>query len=392
MDSTSKIERYEQFLAQDPDNFHLLISLGDMYHASGRFEDARRCFIKAADLPGGNLNVARSRMAAVAMSQGRTVIAAQAFEQLISDGDRSPILYLNLAICYFANSAFDQARATFESLVQVSELSRQAEFYLASIDDVEDNTELALQRIERLLQDGDETYLRAYRATLMYSLGNNLGAIEEANKILADDPNSVDAWSVLGAMWVESLELDRAKEAFERMVRLAPGDARGVHGLGLVLMQNLVLDEAIDHFKSAVELLPDSSMMLMSLAWAYFCDKQYGESEATFRQVLEVNSSSGEAWGGVACSLVGAGKLDAAEDAAKRAARLEKDAFATLFARSLIMKCKGKDEMATKVLASVFEQEVRPGEERYIDLIEKDLLKKNLSVKALVTGGDQNDG
>jgi len=392
MDSISKIQRYEQFLAQDPENFHLLISLGDLYHESGRFEDARRCFIRAVDLPDSNLNVARSRMAAVAMSQGRTALAAQAFEQLIMDGDRDPVLFLNLGICYFANSNFAQSRATLESLLSVPQVSRDAEFYLASIDDVEDNTELALQRIEALLKSGDEIHLRAYRATLMYSLGNHLGAIEEANKILAENPNSVDAWSVLGAMWVESLELDRAKDAFERMVRLAPGDARGVHGLGLVEMQNLELPAAIEHFTSAVSLLPDSSMMLMSLAWAYFCDKQYASAEETFRQVLEVNASSGEAWGGVACSLVGAGNLPAAEDAAKRAARLEKDAFATLFARSLILKCKGKEEMATKVLSSVFEQEVRPGGERYIDLIEKDLLKKNVSLKSLTKSADRHDG
>lgn len=391
MELLSKIERYEQFLAQDPDNFNLLITLGDLYHGSGRFDRARQCFLRAGKVREDAPGIARSRLASLSMSMGRTREAAQVYEQLIIEGDSDPVLYLNLAICYFAHSAFQRARATFESLLDVVSVSRSAEFYLASIDDVEDNTELALERINRLLKAGDEIYLRAYRATLLYSLGNNTGAVEEANKILNENPNSVDAWSVLGAMWLESLDLERAKDAFDRMVRLAPGDARGVHGLGLIAMQDLRLADAISHFEESVELLPDSSMMLMSLAWAHFCNKDYSNAESVFRQVIEINSSSGEAWGGVACALVGAGQLKSAEEAAKKAARLEKDAFSTLFAKSLILKCKGRDEMATKVLAAVFEQEVRPGSERYVDLIEKDLRKKNLSLKSLSKVGDLDD-
>lgn len=379
----TQIEKYETYLSADPKNSQLLITLGDMYHSSGKFSLAKDCYLKAS-VCAEDATIAQARMGNLLLSMGYTLDALDVFKKLITDGENDPVIYHNLAVCLFSHSDFERARQTFESLVGVELVSRSAEFYLASIDETEDKPELALERIERLLEAEDELYLRGYRAVLLYSLGNVTEAIAEAKRVIAENPNNADSWSVMATLHTEQLNHDDALFCLNKIVELAPGDARGWHGLGLIELQKRNMDAAIENFEKAVSVLPDSSMMLMSLAWAHFCNQAYGKAEQEFRKVIKVNANFGEAWGGLACSLVPQNKIPEAEKSSRKATLLDKNGFSTLFARSLLLKVKGKDEVANKVLESVFEQEVRPGEKRYIDLIEEDLQSNNISLQSLM--------
>lgn len=383
-----KIETYEGYLSSDPENAQLLITLGDMYHATGRFSLAKDCYLKASVSDVDN-TIAQARMGNLLLSMGRTLDAFEVFKKLISEGDNDPVIYHNLGVCLFSHSDFERARQTFESLINVTEVARSAQFYLASIDETEDKPELALERIERLLEAESELYLRGYRAVLLYSLGNTNEAISEAKRVIAENPNNADSWSVMATIHTEQLKHDDALFCLNKIVELAPGDARGWHGLGLIELQKRNMEGAIEYFEKAVSVLPDSSMMLMSLAWAHFCNEAYQAAEHAFNKVIKVNANFGEAWGGLACSLVPQNKIQEAEKASRKATRLDKNGFSSLFARSLLLKVKGKDEIANKVLENVFEQETRPGEKRYIDLIEEDLQSNNISLQSLMMNANK---
>lgn len=385
-----KINLYESYLCEDPKNPQLLILLGDMYHKLGKFSLAKTCYTNAIEVQ-KNSNSAKSRLGNLSLSMGQTRLAERIYIELIDSGERDPVLYHNLAICLFTHGQYEQARQTFSSLNGLPSVSRSAQYYLASIDETLDMPEKALDRINTLLEDGDEVYLRGYRALLLYSLGQIETAITQAKTILAEHPNNVDAWSVLTNMHIESLNHDDAEKCVQKLIELAPGDARGWHGLGMISMQKRDMDKAIKYFKRAIDVLPDSSMMLMSLAWAYFCAEQYEQSEKSFNAVLEINTNFGEAWGGLACSLVAQHKIDEGQKASRKATALDKNGFASLFARSLLFKVKGKDEVAVDLLAGVLEQEVRPGQEKYIELIERELNRNNTSIKAIAGLESDND-
>lgn len=385
-----KIELYESYLSEDPKNPQLLILLGDLYHAVGRFSLAKTCYSNAIEYQAGS-NSAKSRLGNLYLSMGQTRIAERSFIELIDSGEKDPVVYHNLAICFFIHGQYEKARQTFESLKNVPSVSRSSNYYLASIDETLDMPEKALERINLLLKEADEVYLRGYRASLLYSLDQVDIAISEAKVIVAEYPNNADSWSVLGSMYIESLEHDEAEKCIQKLIELAPGDARGWHGLGMIFLQKRDMNNAVKYFKRAIEALPNSSMMLMSLAWAYFCAEQYGESEKTFQAVLEINTNFGEAWGGLACSLIPQNKIESAQKASRKASALDKKGFASLFAKSLLLKIKGKDKVAVDLLSGVLEQEVRPGQSTYIELIERDLSRHNTSIKAIAAMDIDND-
>ncbi|MEY8195175.1 MAG: tetratricopeptide repeat protein [Cycloclasticus sp.] len=378
-----RIEKLESYLSEDSENPQLLISLGDVYHLSGKFSLAKTCYLKATSFEEGS-SIARSRMGSLLLSTGKTLDAFEVFQSLISEGENDPVLFHNLAICLFTHSDFERARQTFESLVDVPEVSRSSEFYIASIDDTEDKPELALRRINRLLESGEELYLRGYRTVLLYTLGSVGEAVSEAKRVLADNSNNADAWSVMATLYTEQLKHDDAQRCLQKIIELAPGDARGWHGLGLIELQKRNMGEAISYFEKAISVLPDSSMMLMTLAWAHFCQQNYLAAEQTFNRVIKVNANFGEAWGGLACSLVPQNKIKEAGAASRKASALDKHGFSSLFAKSLLLKVKGKDEIASKLLESVLDQEVRQGGQKYIDLVEQDLMSKNISMQSLM--------
>ena len=46
VEKEEKIRRFESYIKTDPENELLWINLGDLYHESGRFDEAIACFEK----------------------------------------------------------------------------------------------------------------------------------------------------------------------------------------------------------------------------------------------------------------------------------------------------------------------------------------------------------
>lgn len=380
----AKIQKYEEYLLSDPDNPYLLITLGDSYHKAGQFSLAETCYVRAKEFS-DKPDVLVSRIGNLKLSQGDTEGALIEFERLIASGDNSPVLFHNIGVCLFAKSDFESAKNTFESLVNVDEVARSSEFYLASIDDTLDKPQEALKRIDKLLKEGNELFIRGYRAVLLYNVGQIENAIAEAKKILSEDSNNSDSWSVMGTMHLERAETENAKICFQRIIDLSPGDARGWHGMGLVNINSKDFDEAISYFQKAVILLPNSCMMLMSLAWAYYCNEAYKESEEIFNKVLSINPNFAEAWGGLSCSLIAQGRIEEAEKANRKSQFLSKECFSGVFSKSILLKIKGKKLEAEKMMTGFLNQETRQGQKRFIDLIEDDIKRNNSKTHTLLS-------
>jgi len=383
----AKIERYEGFLTEDPDNTALLISLGDLYHQIGQFDKAANTYNSVLALDGQH-QIAASRKAGVLLSQGKLEEALAAYRTLQQTEKSDPVIELNAAICQFCLYQFDEAEAVFMRVTGNDGVGRTARFYMASIMQVRNKVSDALIQVEQLLSEQSEVYLVGYKSTLLYTLGRLDEAVHVAKQVLKDDSSNPDACSTLGTFYIENFEMEIAKPLFEKMTMRSPGDARGWHGLGLVAMLQGFMATAIELFEKSTRLLPKSAGMWTTLAWAYFNNKQYKEAEYAFERVIELNRNNPDGWGGYACALAMQTKLPEANKAADYAIRMDKHAFSAVFAKSLILALKGKKETAEKVLAALLEQPVRPDGEKAIELINRYMNKRNSEESALVTANN----
>ncbi len=98
------------------------------------------------------------------------------------------------------------------------------------------------------------------------------GRINEAISQLSTaaylDPRLVEAHNLLGVAYSQKGLQERAKESYERAVKIEPDDAQTLNNLGFSLYQNGNYRAAIDRLKRAVKLAPHDERILNNLGLA----------------------------------------------------------------------------------------------------------------------------
>jgi type IV pilus assembly protein PilF len=86
-----------------------------------------------------------------------------------------------------------------------------------------------------------------------YEMGNLGVALEEVRLALAADPNYVPAQNMAGLVYLELRDNAQAQSAFDRALRLAPGDPDVLHNYGWFLCQTGREDQSLQFFMRAAE-------------------------------------------------------------------------------------------------------------------------------------------
>lgn len=89
-------------------------------------------------------------------------------------------------------------------------------------------------------------------AAAYYELGNYAVALEELQIALDADSSYAPAYNMLGLTYMELRNNDRAQQAFDRALRLTPGDPDVNHNYGWFLCQSSRLQESLKYFADAV--------------------------------------------------------------------------------------------------------------------------------------------
>ncbi len=379
MSNQDKINRFLNYLESDPDNSALIVSIGDLYHASGQFEDAERFFKQALSL-GENRPVALGRLCNVLLSQNRPEEALKGYLELIRIGEDAPQLHHNIALCHLVQYRLDAAFDIFKALVDDSQSGHSAQFYLAVIHQIQGNLEEAFRIASDLVNRNNSAFYQGYLSTVHYARGSTDKAVGLAHKVLEADETNADAHSVLGTRHLELLDTRNASMYFNRITELFPADARGWHGLGMVDLQEGNTQGAIRLLHQASNLLPGNAGMRVSLAWAYYINHDFKTATLEFQSAIDENRNFAESWGGLSCSLLMQGNIQEAEHACETALKLDKSSFGGIFAKSLLLKHKGKDTYSVELLANMLDTPTRPGGDTFTEAVQQYLKLQQISL------------
>jgi type IV pilus assembly protein PilF len=94
--------------------------------------------------------------------------------------------------------------------------------------------------------------IRLELATGFYQQGNYAQALEELRSSLAIDPNLPQAYGMLGLVYMDMGDRQRAEESFQRAMRLAPDDSELLNNYGWFLCQTDRAPESIRYFNAAL--------------------------------------------------------------------------------------------------------------------------------------------
>lgn len=134
---------------------------------------------------------------------------------------------------------------------------------------------------------------------------NHLSEAEQiCNKLVAANPDDVDALYALGWIALCHEKVDIAVEKFRRVIDLQPGHGRAHYNLGTILMTSGRLTDAAEHFEAAVAADPGFSDAFCNLGSLRLIGGRIDEAIKNFRAAIDLTPDHADAHYGLANALV----------------------------------------------------------------------------------------
>jgi tetratricopeptide (TPR) repeat protein len=218
----------EHVVAVEPDNDAALTVGFDSASRIGK-NDLAKAFLDQLiiALPEGPATAARVfNFGVVENRAGKRDEAVRRFEQAITIDPTLGAAYTGLAALHLEAEEFDQALEISQRLLEIDEKNAEAlgiryEAFRRKGDEA--NMAAALEQ----LQSADpERIVAAFfqQGVLRFNEGNNEGAIEAFERVLAADPEYARAHYQLGRVFLSAGDLPRAKTELETFIAMAPDD------------------------------------------------------------------------------------------------------------------------------------------------------------------------
>ena len=199
---------------------------------------------------------------------------------------------INLAIPIKHIKPFIQKTTTFSfrKLLQQDKNSKEAmyyrgNFYLNGLGD----PNKAIDEFEKVLaQDPNFTLARYDLAAAYNNLGMEDEAIRQYEKTIKLQPNFPEALSNLGGYYFRSGKIERAKNLFEKAIKAYPNFIQALSNLGAVLNKLGQPEEAIPHLKKTLALSPEFAIAYFNLGNSQFVMNRFVEAQKSYERSIEM--------------------------------------------------------------------------------------------------------
>ncbi len=185
---------------------------------------------------------------------------------------------------------------------------------------------------------------------LLIQAKRHTAAVEAIERAISLDPNSPTFYSHLGAAYGDLGEHEQALRNLRKAVELAPDAATAHYNLGTALRNADQIEPAIESFRRSAALDPKASETHFNLANALRDLKHYGEAETSYRAALELRPGYIKALINLALVLNEVRKRDEAVDTLRKAVAFEpKHARAHLNLGSILRDAGRFDEAVAEL-------------------------------------------
>lgn len=356
--SAGQLDRFERFLAVDPANPHLLATAIDLSLAQGRLDTALKHAQSAIALRPNDLTF-MNRYGSVLIARGQLDEAQTVLEKLAAQTADVAVAF-NLALVYFRQGRYAQARSTFEPyLGQQGAAPAGVTLFVRTLHhlgDIENAVRVAAHYKAVCCRDAD--FLAA--AGLAYLDDDQLDAARHFSEAaLALGKRPLEALVVGGSVALARDDADAAKAFFNEALSVSPSDGRSWSGLGMASLLTGELGDARDQLQHAVEHMPAHIGSWHALGWCQIARGELADARETFDAALALDRNFGESHGGVAVVAALQGRNADAEASMQRALRLEPEGLSAKYAGMVLSGVTSDPEkfrtLALKIIST------RPG-------------------------------
>ena len=347
----SRFERLRDFVASDPSNLGLLADAAGAALDESLYPEAAEMVERHAAIappPPSLINV----LGLCALGEGRHADAARIFVSLLAETPGDAGLRYNLA---WANSRLGDHQAALDRLGDDIATPQAAALTVRSLHH--------LERLDEALALGDAWEGREGDADLWGALASAaLDAEDSARAARWADraQGSAEGLAAQGMLAMAEARTDEARDLFQRAVTLRSDSARGLLGLGSVLLGDGLPREAAARFDEAGGVFGDHLGTWIAAAWAWLIAGDAIAARKRFEHVLGLDDTFSEAHGGLAVIAAMAGQVEEARRGADIALRLDRQSLGGALARSLLLDQAGDPSTAARIRESALNAPIGP--------------------------------
>jgi tetratricopeptide (TPR) repeat protein len=158
-----------------------------------------------------------------------------------------------------------------------------------------------------------------------YSQGRLQQALERAEVLMQQFPNSSFLYNICGAVYKELGQLDASVEAYNKAIAIAPHDAEVYSNMGNALKEQGKLEEAIEAYNKALAIKPDYAEAYYNMGNALQDQGKLEEAIEAYNKALAIKPDNAEAYSNMGATLQEQGKLEEAIEAYNKALAIKPD-------------------------------------------------------------------
>jgi putative PEP-CTERM system TPR-repeat lipoprotein len=263
------IDSFNEVLRLDPRVVPAQLQLARLHLAGG---DAQRAVQLAQDAlrMDPQSGDARLLLAQGLLARGDPDRAQAALGPLLAESPTWPSPYVEAGRAALLQKDLAAAARAFSRALELDALSVDALAGLVTVDVVSGRSAEARTRIEqRLRRTPDDPDLLVLAARTYAALGDLPAAEGPLLRALQRDPTRLQAYGMLGGVYLNEGRLDEARTHFDAMAAREP-NATAAHTMVAVILQiQGRLPEAIARYRRAIELDSRAAVAANNLAWLY---------------------------------------------------------------------------------------------------------------------------
>ena len=266
---TEAITALQKVTRDEPGSARAFYYLGVAQDASGLPDSARESFTKALKLA-PQMGQAQAALAGLSAKTHQPDEAVKMADQAIGRNPRLASPYISKARALIDKGDRKQGATLLEEALKHDPASQSALAVLLKLSILEGNTAEVVKRIVELRDKNPQNaglwFLSALGQFSLKDLDKAEAGVRQAIKL---DPNTTDAYSLLGQIHMAKGANDQAKADFRSAIAASPRNTLNYGTLGTIYEKEGNWDEAKKLFQSAHDIDPASPFIADELAYLY---------------------------------------------------------------------------------------------------------------------------
>ncbi len=347
----SRAARLRVYLASDPSNIDLALALGEELVLDGQAGEAIELL---ASHPSSTKPVVMHRISQWALDCGDYAQALHQLETLraahetpVSIDHDHAFALMCLRRLGDASAAVAEAMHRHGHHPALVILSAR----LAMLSGAPAEAVRSLEALER--EQPLDAQALGVLALALLDADQNAQAAERAASALKIQGNQHEALLVIGSVTLAQTQAAQALAAFDAALNTHSGSGRALSGKGQAHMLLGELSVAENTLLQATRAMPEHLGTWHALAWSQLLQGRADAARGSFEQANAVDRTFGDTHGGLALVHALQGRTGEAEDALKRALRLDPNSSTARYAQLVLRNGKGDSAAASQELAAL---------------------------------------